>query len=606
MGGGPRLPGAGVPEPEGVPSHPSRIGGLRVGPVTARGDRALWNTLMAREHPRGMAVFAGRQLRHLVGSDHGWLGAAGFSAAALRVAARDRWIAWDDAGRRARPARVVCLGRFLVRTSVRCPHLASHVPGRILRRLPGDFEGRYGFRPYPVESFADEGYDGICLRAAGFLCVGATAGRGRQDREHRRERTVRTVSMRGLERSWRRRLGVPHVDHAPSLGPGEGLDAAVRAENGFGGAPLGDRRLPARLVRSAGLLAGCPGQRANASSDSGDSDVAGFHRMTGSPDGSEVTVPDILATHRGRTVQRIRGQRTVLAIQDGTDLNLPRRPGCDGLEPVGRNRATSSTPGLHMRATLAVADTGLPPGLPRLGFDPAKAAPKDGADRTPERAEAERRSRTERWLEGFDDIADAVREVGGRTRVVPVCDREADIPGLFHARRRRPRVGLLVRAQHGRVLGGGRPKLFATLAGGGPEGMVDVQVDALTARPRTGRPARTARLAACGPRFRRVTLPATETFPDADPVTVYGVHVREVAPPDGEEPVQWRPLTTSSVESARDAAETVGLHLQGWRVEDFLRVPSPAAASGSRCSAPPDGCGGRSPSTRSSPGGSWS
>ncbi len=365
---------------------------------------------MAREHPHGMAVFAGRQVRHLVGSDHGWLGAAGFPAAALRVAARDRWIAWDDAGRRAHPARVVCLSRFLVRPPVRCPHLAS----RILRRLPDDFAERHGFRPWLAGSFADGGYEGIRLRAAGFLCLGATAGLGRQDREHRRERTVRTVFMRGLERSWRRRLGVPHVDHAPSLGPGEGLDAAVRAENGSGGAPLGDGRLPARLVRSAGLLAGCPGQRINASSDSGDSDVAGFHRMTGSPDGSEVTAPNILATHRGRTVQRIRGQRTVLAIQDGTDLNLPRRPGCDGLEPIGGNRATSSTLGLHMHATLAVTDIG----LPRLGFDPAKASPKDGTDRTPE--EAEERRKTERWLEGFDDIADAVREVGGRTRVIPV------------------------------------------------------------------------------------------------------------------------------------------------------------------------------------------
>ncbi len=101
--GGPRLPGAGVPEPEGVPPHPSRIGGLRVGPVTAQGDRALWNTLMAREHPHGMAVFAGHQLRHLVGSDHGWLGAAGFPAAALRVAARDRTVARRRAGRGLRP-----------------------------------------------------------------------------------------------------------------------------------------------------------------------------------------------------------------------------------------------------------------------------------------------------------------------------------------------------------------------------------------------------------------------------------------------------------------------------------------------------------------------
>ena len=85
---------------------------------------------MAREHPHGVTTFAGCQIRYLVGSAHGWLGAAGFSAAALRVSARDRWIAWSKDQRRDHLHRVVCLSRFLIRPSVRCPHLASHVLGR--------------------------------------------------------------------------------------------------------------------------------------------------------------------------------------------------------------------------------------------------------------------------------------------------------------------------------------------------------------------------------------------------------------------------------------------------------------------------------------------
>ena len=184
----------GVLKPTGVPGHPSRIGGLRAEPVVTRAERTLWNTLMAREHPHGMVVFAGRQFRCLAGSDHGWLGAAGFSAAALRVAAHDRWIGWDDAARRARLDRAVCLSRFLVRPSVRCPHLASHVPGHVLRRLPSGFDARHGFRPRLVGSFAGAGYGGICLRAAGFLCVGQTAGRGRQDRRHWRAATVKSIA----------------------------------------------------------------------------------------------------------------------------------------------------------------------------------------------------------------------------------------------------------------------------------------------------------------------------------------------------------------------------------------------------------------------------
>ena len=562
----PRQLAVDIPEPVEVPSHPAGIGALDVRLVSTASERALWNTLIAREHPHGMTTFAGCQLRYLVGSAHGWLGAAGFSAAALRVSARDRWIAWSEEQRRDHLDRVVCLNRFLIRPSVRCPHLASHVLGRILRRLPRDFDAGYGFRPWLVESFADAGYDGTCLRAANFLCVGKTAGRGRQDREKRRGKTVKTVFLYELARNWRRKLGVPWVDHAPALEPGEGLNASDWAANEFGGAPLGDTRLSARLVKSVGLLAAYPGQKINANSASDRTAINAFYRLIEMPAESAVSVGNILAPHRERSVQRIRGQRTVLAIQDGTDLNFATRPGCDGLQVVGRNQTGAKSLGLHMHATLAVTDTGLPLGVLRLGFDPVKN--RSGAKET--------RRKTRRWLDGFTDIARAVREVGGRTRVISVCDREADCFELFDAQRRSPRVDLLVRARHDRVLGAGQPKLFATMSGGTPGGRIDVEIDGLTARPKSSRkkarPARRKRLANCELRFRRIALPATEITEGAGPVTLSAVHIVETTPPEDEDPVQWFLLTTLKVGSAKEAAEIVGFYLQRWRIEDFFRV----------------------------------
>ncbi len=82
----PRQLEASVPEPVDVPSHPARIRDLDLLVVTQRREREVWNTLMAHEHPHGMTTFAGCQVRYLVGSAHGWLGALGFSAAALRAA----------------------------------------------------------------------------------------------------------------------------------------------------------------------------------------------------------------------------------------------------------------------------------------------------------------------------------------------------------------------------------------------------------------------------------------------------------------------------------------------------------------------------------------
>ena len=566
MDNSPRLLAPGVPEPEEVPAHPTSIRDLVLSVVAAPSERAVWNTLIADEHPHGLTTFAGCQVRYLIGSAHGWLGAAGFSAAALRCAARDHWMAWSDEQRRGHLNRVICLSRFLIRPSVFCPHLASHALGRILRRLPSDFEARYGFEPWLVESFAYAGYDGTCLRAANFLCVGETAGRGRQDRRKQRAKTVKTVFMYPLNRGWRKALGVAYVDHAPVLDPVAGLSASDWAQNEFGGAPLGDRRLSARLVKSAGLLATYPGQKINAANASGGKEMTGFYRLIEAPAESELTVANILAPHRRRTICRIRGQKTVLAIQDGTDLNFSRRPGCDGLQLIGTNQTRASSLDLHMHATLAVTADGLPLGLLGLDFDPVKKRTQ----------EAEKRRTTQRWLDGFAGITDAVREVGGKTRVISVCDREADVFELFDQQRRQPQVALLVRAKHDRALGKNRPKLFANMSGGEPDGLMTIEIDGLVARPKSSRkkarPARTRRLASCEVRFRRVTLPATAAAKGADPIPVCAVHVVETAPPGDEDPVQWFLLTSLDVRTASDATDIVGFYLQRWRIEDYFRV----------------------------------
>ena len=186
----PRLLDKAVSLPKAVPPTLAKITDLEVMVVTDD-NRPVWNTLIANEHPQGNTTFVGCQIRYLIGSAHGWLGAAGFSASAVRLTARDRWIAWSEEQRREQLHRVVGLSRFLIRPSVRCQHLASHVLGIILRRLPDDFKSQYDYRPLLVESFTDEGYEGTCLRAANFVCVGQTVGRGRQDRHKRFEKRLK-------------------------------------------------------------------------------------------------------------------------------------------------------------------------------------------------------------------------------------------------------------------------------------------------------------------------------------------------------------------------------------------------------------------------------
>ncbi len=134
---------------------------------------------MQREHPRGAARHVGPQLRYLLVSDHGVLGALGFAASALTLAARDAFIGWDADLRSRQLHRVIALSRFLIRPSVACRNLASKALGLCLRRLPDDFERRYGYRPLLAETFVEKDrHAGTSLVAANWLCVGETAGRG--------------------------------------------------------------------------------------------------------------------------------------------------------------------------------------------------------------------------------------------------------------------------------------------------------------------------------------------------------------------------------------------------------------------------------------------
>ena len=98
-----------VPEPVAVPPVVKQIEGPEIIMVGDAQQRALWNTLLHYEHPVGTTMFAGAQIRYLFRSVHGYLGAIGFSASALHLAPREKWMAWSEAQRKACLNRVVGL-----------------------------------------------------------------------------------------------------------------------------------------------------------------------------------------------------------------------------------------------------------------------------------------------------------------------------------------------------------------------------------------------------------------------------------------------------------------------------------------------------------------
>ena len=561
----PRGLGRPVPEPHGVPARVDQVQGLELVEVTGDDQRRLWTELMQREHPRGAARQVGAQLRYLLVSEHGVLGALGFAAAALALAARDTCIGWDADRRSRQLHRVVALSRFLIRPSVHCQNLASKALGLCLRRLPADFERRYGYRPALVETFVEKDrHAGTSLAAANWVLAGETAGRGRFAPRGARV-PLKAVYLYPLARNWRAQLGVAAPQPLPALGAGEGLARDVWAQHEFGGAPLGDVRLSKRLVKSAQMQSEQPLASFPGAAGGNLAAVRGHYRMIDQPAASEVTPENILAPHRQRTLQRMQGQQAVLCLQDGSDLNFAEHPGCIGLGLIGKNKRAAGTLGLHMHSTLVVNGEGLPLGVPHIQYE----APDGQADKG--RPLEERK--TYRWVRGLRACAALAEELDG-VRPVSVMDREGDVFALFAEQRRLGSIDLLVRAKHNRVLGKDVPKLFDAVRAEAAQARLEIHVGRLSARRgsrgQQGSEAREQRAAQVGLRWKTLQLPAPKG--GAAPVSLNLVHVREETEPANAERLEWFLLTTLPVQSRQDAERVLNWYRLRWRIEDWHRV----------------------------------
>lgn len=146
--------------------------------------------LLERYHYLGGPTPFGAHLRYLIQTDKPTpetLGVLQYSSPAWRMQARDRWIGWEDETRRRNLQHLVSQSRFLLLPWVRVPHLASHVLALSARQLPSDWYRHYRVRPLLLETLVDEQhYRGTCYRAANWIDVGQTTGRGRMDCAHQR------------------------------------------------------------------------------------------------------------------------------------------------------------------------------------------------------------------------------------------------------------------------------------------------------------------------------------------------------------------------------------------------------------------------------------
>src|SRR5207244_139788 len=227
---------------------------------------------------------------------------------------------------------------------------------------------------------------------------------------------------------------------AASLAVEEGLGAKEWAQQEFGEVELGDQRLRDRLIRIVEDRAEHP-DASYLEAAGGDRYAAkGYYYFIDSPRDS-LHPEAMLATHRKRTMQRMRSHPVVLVVQDTTDLNFSTRPQTTGLGLVGTNQTGAQSLGLKLHSSVVLTPEGLPLGILRSVAD----APEEkglAGKKSVGRPMEEKKSF--RWLPGLRDCV-AVAKQMPQTRLLLVADREADLFELLaEAEATRKRVGVLV------------------------------------------------------------------------------------------------------------------------------------------------------------------
>ena len=391
-----------------------------------------------------------------------------------------------------------------------------------------------------MESFVDtDHFLGTSYRAANWVAIGQTQGRGRQDREHQSAKSIKTIYVYELESDLRTRLGVAAPAGLVALEIAEGLDGEEWAANEFAGANLGDRRLNERLGEFARTLGKMPGRAFCGAAQGDKAAIKAYYRLIERPDDSQVSMEAILAPHRLRTVQRMKAQLTVLCIQDGTDVNYSTLVQCVGLGVIGSNQTGAQSGGLHLHSTLVLSTEGLPLGV--LGAQCSAATPRAKDDLRPTSAIPIEEKKSFAWIKGLRECNELAAELPD-TRQVCVMDREADFYELFDEQRRSRGVELLVRAKHDRATSE-EINLFDAVRHSPVQSQLRINVPRQSSRAKKskqkGRLGHEQRTAQVSLRYREVELRPASNHPGKKALKLWVVHVLEASPPADAEPVEW-------------------------------------------------------------------
>jgi hypothetical protein len=181
---------------------------LTVRQVRRTAQERLFNSLMHQHHYLGYSQPVGEHLKFMVYAGERPVALFAWSSAPRHLGPRDRYLGWSQDQRKQNIRYVVYNTRYLILPWVKVPHLASHLLSRMTRMLSQEWQKVYGHPVYFAETFVDRSlHKGTCYRAANWVMMGLTSGRGKADQTKRANRTLKEVLGLALTADFRQKLG---------------------------------------------------------------------------------------------------------------------------------------------------------------------------------------------------------------------------------------------------------------------------------------------------------------------------------------------------------------------------------------------------------------
>ena len=184
-------------------------GNIRIELMKSPEEYKYWNRVIHSYHYQGYQVIVGKFLKYTAYIDDKPAAYLGWGSAAWAMSSREKWIGWSKEEKDKNLCGVVNNIRFLILPWVRVKYLASHLLGRVVKRIAADWKQKYGHPIYLLETFVErERFEGTCYKAANWKYLGETKGSAKRGSSHLFHGNIKKIFVYPLYKDFREKLTV--------------------------------------------------------------------------------------------------------------------------------------------------------------------------------------------------------------------------------------------------------------------------------------------------------------------------------------------------------------------------------------------------------------